>query len=408
MGRWLKRPDSLRFNLPELGGALGDLGTLVPLMLGLIMVNGLNATTVLAGAGLFYIASALYFRIPMPVQPLKVVAAVAISMGLSGGVISTSGLIMGAILLLFSLTNVITVVARLFPRPVIKGIQLSIGLVLVRKGIELALSNDLFIGGSHSPGLDRFSFGIPLAAASMAVFILSRFLLPQMIRFPPSLALLTFGLAAGLAFGPVIGPTVPNPTLPTLQVPSWSDFWLAFTVLVIPQLPLTLGNAVVSTSDTSQVYFGIRAQRVTPKTLAASMGIANIAAGLFGAMPMCHGSGGLTAHYKMGARTGGAGLMIGGMLLLLGMVFGTNALSILSLIPLSVLGVLLAIVGVYHASLARGLSGKRQYSTAVAVAAVAVISGNLALGFGVGIVLHQLLRFLVKTPVPTVVDVTKP
>ncbi len=390
--------NSFRFSLQELGGALGDLGTLLPLMVALILVNGLNTTSVLVGVGLFYIGSGLYYRIPTPVQPMKAVAIIAVSLGLSASVIGAAGLLMGAILLLLSLTNLITVVVKLFPRAVVKGIQLSIGLILFRKGIELAFSKQAFISGvSRFPGLDQFPLGILLAVSALLIFILFRFVFfKQSQRFPPSLALLTFGLGAGVIFSPISGLDKLSPALPGIALPGAADFWLAFTVLVIAQLPLTLGNAVVGTWDTAKTYFQDQAHRVSPRALTTSMGLANIAAGLFGAMPMCHGSGGLTAHYKLGARTGGANLMVGGLLLTLGILFSYAALSFLSLIPLSVLGVLLAIAGIYHASLIRDLTGKRQLAVAGTVAMVTIVLGNLAYGFGAGILLHHLLRLLQK------------
>ncbi|MEE8470882.1 MAG: putative sulfate/molybdate transporter, partial [Dehalococcoidia bacterium] len=200
---------------------------------------------------------------------------------------------------------------------------------------------------------------------------------------------------AGVMFGSISWVGELGPSLPSMVLPSTADFWIALTVLVIPQLPLTLGNAVVGTRDTAMIYFKEKAHRVSPRALTASMGLANITAGLVGAMPVCHGSGGLTAHYKLGARTGGANLMIGGILLTLGIFFGYTALSFLSLIPLSVLGVMLAIVGIYHALLIRDLRARTQLAVTGTVAVVTIGSGNLAFGFGAGILLHHILmRFL--------------
>ena len=385
---------SFRFNVQELGGALGDLGTLLPLMIALILFNGLNATVVLILVGLFYIGSGLYFRIPTPVQPLKAVAAIAISFGLSGSVIGAAGLLMGVILLLLSVTNLINVVVKLFPKGVIRGIQLSIGLILLRKGIEFAFSQQTFISGAPQSWPGQFPVGILLAVSALLIFILFKLVFfKQDKRFSPSLALLTFGLGAGVIFGPIPGLDRVNLALPAIVLPGAAEFWLAFTVLVIPQLPLTLGNAVVGTWDTSRTYFNNEARRVSPRALCTSMGLANIFAGLLGAMPMCHGSGGLTAHYKLGARTGGANLMIGGLLLMLGILFGATALSFLSLIPLSILGVLLAIVGTYHAFLIRDVRAKKQLAVVGTVAVVTIAFGSLAYGFGAGILLHYILGF---------------
>ena len=388
------RISSFRFNLQELGGALGDLGTLLPLMVTLILINGLNATTVLVLAGLFYIGSGLYYRLPMPVQPLKAVSAIAITLGLSAGVIGAAGLLMGAILLILSLTNLIAVVVKLFPQAVVRGIQFSIGLILLRRGVEFAFSEQTFINGASSSfSLGQIPIGLILGASALLIFILFKFIFfRNSQRFPASLALLTFGLGAGVIFGSTHGIGKLNPTLPSIALPNAADFWLAFTVLVIPQLPLTLGNAVVGIRDTARTYFKDQAHRVRPRALTLSMGLANIVAGLVGAMPMCHGSGGLTAHYKLGARTGGASLMIGGLLLVLGLLLGSAVLPLLSLIPLSVLGVLLAIVGIYHIILIRDLATKRQLVVASTVAVTTIALSNLAFGFGAGILLHHILR----------------
>lgn len=386
--------DSFRFSVQELGGALGDLGTLLPLMLALILINGLNATSVLVGVGLLYIGAGLYYRIPIPVQPLKAVAAIAIAFGLSASVIGAAGIIMGIILLLLSLTNLVAVVVKLFPQAVVRGIQLAVGVVLLKKGIELCLGNELFIiGASSSTGLLQLPMGILLAAISLLIFILLKFVfVRQGQRFPPSLVLVVLGLAAGAVLRTPHMTVGFGPATPNMVFPNIADFWVALTMLVIPQLPLTLGNAVVGTRDTARTYFKDQAYRVTPRALSTSMGIANIAAGLFGAMPMCHGSGGLTAHYKMGARTGASNLMIGGPLLAMGVLFGSAALSLLSLIPISVLGILLAIVGVYHALLIRDLETKQQLAVTATVAVATIFLGNLAYGFGAGILLHHLLN----------------
>ena len=84
------RLGSFKFSLSELSGALGDLGTLLPLAIGLIVINGLNPTTLLLVVGLAYIGSGVYYRIPMPVQPLKALSAIAIALALRPAVISAA------------------------------------------------------------------------------------------------------------------------------------------------------------------------------------------------------------------------------------------------------------------------------------------------------------------------------
>ena len=390
---------SLRFNIQELGGALGDLGTLLPLMVALILISGVDATFALIGAGLYYIISGLYFKIPAPVQPLKAVSAIAITLGLGASVIGAAGLLMAVILLFLSMTNLIRHVVKLFPQAVVRGIQLSIAVILFRRGIEFALSEQLFINkASATIAPMEFPLGLVLALSALAVFIFFKFFFfKQSQRVPPSLALLTFGLGAGFVLYPVMEIKQASLAIPALTLPSLTDFWLALTLLVIPQLPLTLGNAVVGTSKTAGDYFGEQAHRVTPRALTTSMGLANLAAGLFGAIPMCHGSGGLTAHYKLGARTGAAGLIIGSLLIALGLIFGSSALPVLAMIPVAVLGALLVIVGIYHVLLIKDLRTKEHLAVAGSVAVVTVATGNLALGFGAGILLHHGFGLLRKT-----------
>lgn len=385
-----------KFDLQEVGGALGDLGTLLPLAVAMVLVNGLDGALVLAAAGLFYMGSGLYFRIPMPVQPLKAVAAISIALALPPSVIGAAGLIMGLILTLLSWTNLISHIARLFPRPVVRGIQLSIGLVLVKKGAQLALDDkNLLPAGVIPLNLGQLPVSVLLAGAALLVFFAFRFMSRRWPGvFSPSLAIVIFGFGAGALIAPLppvgrIAVEFSNPTIPRA-----GDIWLAFTTLVIPQLPLTLGNAVVGTWDAARTYFADGARRASPRSLTASMGLANLAAGMLGAMPMCHGSGGLTAHYRLGARSGASNLIIGGLLLASGILFGHGALPLLSLMPLSVLGVMLAVVGTYHAFLARTVKGPNELLTALVVAAIAVAWGNLAMGTAAGIILHWALGFI--------------
>jgi len=154
-------------------------------------------------------------------------------------------------------------------------------------------------------------------------------------------------------------------------------------------VPLTLGNAVFATANTARSYFGAKAQRVTHKSLLTTMGVANLAAGALGGIGVCHGSGGVTAHFKLGARTGGANLMIGSVFLALALFLDGNALPLFSLIPYSVLGVMLAFVALQHGLLARDLRGWLNIAVAILIAVVTLATSNLALGFALGIALLQ-------------------
>ncbi len=392
------KSNSFRFNLHELGGALGDLGVLLPLTVALITLNHMNATSVFLVVGLAYIIAGLFYRLPMPVQPLKAVAAIAIAGGLSPSVISASGLLMAAFLLLMAGTGAISHVAKLFPKAIIRGIQLGVGLILLKMGLLLVSNKQVIIGGDDAL-TTLINLSIPtgwlIALALGTIFIL--FLRSK--RLPASLALLALGVSVGMFWGSFIGLSSLRfgLSLPTLAIPSLADLYAALVLLVIPQIPLTLGNAVFATADTARAYFGPQAKRVTPKALLTTMGVVNLGAGLLGGMPICHGSGGLTAHFRMGARTGGAALLIGVPFLAIALILDGNVIPIFALVPYAVLGVLVVFVGVQHSLLVRDLRGKKEILVALAVAIPGLLTANLAIGLASGICLHLIFITLSRS-----------
>ena len=175
-----------------------------------------------------------------------------------------------------------------------------------------------------------------------------------------------------------------GPEAPALAVPGFDAFGVALTSLVLAQIPLTFGNSIVATADAEREYFGARARRVTPRRLAASIGGANAFAGLFGGLPVCHGAGGVTAHYKLGARTWVATAMAGALLLSLGVAFGSSLPAILQLVPPGVLAGMLMFVAIQHGMLAARLDGAGDRAIAVGVGVITLLAGNLAIGFAAG------------------------
>ena len=375
------RLGSFKFSLSELSGALGDLGTLLPLAIGLIVINGLNPTTLLLVVGLAYIGSGVYYRIPMPVQPLKALSAIAIALALRPAVISAAGLIIGSLLLLLSITRLIVPLAKLFPKPVIRGIQLGLALILFKTALGLILEPQLLL---------------PDVSLVIAVVGIGLGLLSFKKGWPASLVIIAFGLGVSGYFGffTMLEGASFGPLLPSPQLPGSQELWLAFVLLVIPQIPLTLGNAIVATADTAKVYFGEKAHRTTLPALSGGIGLTNIIAGFLGGMPICHGSGGLSAHYRFGARTGGASLMIGAVFLALALFFGKSLVLVLSLIPLPILAVLLIFTAVQHGLLIRDLKARQDYIVAATVGIATIATNNLALGFASGIALFHLLKGL--------------
>lgn len=389
------RLKSFKFNLHELGGALGDLGTLLPLTTALITLNHMNATSVLLIFGLAYITAGFFYRIPVPVQPLKAVAAIAIAGGLSPSIISASGIIMALFLLLMAGTGAINKVAKLFPKTIIRGIQLGIGLLLIKAGLTLLNKHQIVINGDHGSFiLINLPISIEwlIALALGTVFIL--FLRSK--RVPASIALFALGIPIGILWGSFseLSSLQFGLSLPVLAVPSLADLSTALILLVIPQIPLTLGNAVFAMADTAKAYFGPEAKRVTPKALLTTMGVVNMGAGILGGMPICHGSGGMTAHFRLGARTGGASLLIGIPLVAIALFVDGNITPIFALVPYAVMGVLVIFVGVQHSLLIRDLRGTREFIVALAVAIAGLLTANLAIGLTSGMSLFLIIKIL--------------
>lgn len=360
---------SISFNRMEWGGAFGDLGTLVPLAIGLIVVNGLNPTAVFLVPGLLYVWGGIYYRIPMAVQPLKAFSAIAIASGLGGGVLSGGALVMGIILLALGTTGLTHPLARYFTKPLIRGIQVGVGLILAKAGLGLVLR-------SAVPDLP----GTPWLMAAGAALILILFRKSR--RFPAALILLGTGVLLGLRKS--LPPSIWGPAPLQLFWPSPEDLWQGLILLAIPQVPLTIANSVIAPVDVAQGYYGDRARRVTFPALATDLGMANTLAGFLGGMPVCHGSGGLTAHYTFGARTGGASIITGVFFMTLALGLGGSAAEVLGLFPLPILGVMLGYVGIAHAWLIQDLEGQA-FALALTMGIIGVISGNLAYALVVGI-----------------------
>jgi SulP family sulfate permease len=385
-------PWRLRFNRLELSGAFGDLGTMLPIVIGMILINGLSPSTVFLTFGLFYLFAGLYYRLPIPVQPLKAVGAIAIAYpgDITEPVIGAAGVIFGAILLVLARTGMVDRIAKLFSPAVVRGIQLTLGLIFLRKGIELIVHKNLFMSG-----VQGFGAGLPLnLCIGIGVFVLVLMLLNN-ARYPAALAALVVGIALGLVLGGFSGQHLSlGPTPIRLIHPTLAEVWTALIMLVLPQIPLTIGNACVGTADTCTTLFN--GNPALPKAKAGkfawSMGLINFPAGFFGAIPMCHGTGGLAAHYRFGARTGGAPVMIGLFFILFALVLGEFGFALLALIPQSVLGVLLVFAGLELCPLLRSLKTNEEYFVALLIAGIALVVPNMAWAFGIGIAIDLLIR----------------
>ncbi len=385
---------AVRFNLRELAGGLGDAGLFIPIAVAMIALNGLNATAVFAVAGLAYMGTALYFRVPVPVQPLKAFAAAAIALHLSAATLAAGALLMAAAMAVLAATGAAGWLARRFPTVLVRGIQASVALLLAKAAIELAQKGNW----DGLPPIDP-TVSIAVAAASCVLLLFvagDRWL-------PGSLMVLGAGAAIGLGVDGLPSDIGAGPQAISLSFPSAPEFGIALTTLVLAQIPLTFGNSIVATADAEREYFGKRARRVDPRRLASSISLANVTAGLTGGLPICHGAGGVTAHYRLGARTARATLMVGALYLGLGVALGASLPAFLHLLAPGALAGMLLFVAIQHGLLAGKLERLDDRVLAAGIGLITLVTGNLAIGAGAGIavlVLRALLRRWVGPPQP--------
>jgi sulfate permease, SulP family len=364
----------VKFDRRELAGAVADVGVLVPIAVALIVSNGLSATAVLLPAGLLYVAAALSYGLPIPVQPLKAFGAIAIAKGLGSDEIAAGALLMGIVFVVLGRLRLLDVAARAFPKALIRGVQLTVGLLFLKIAWGLVLDPPKSFAEHAIPS----AWAAPLAAVGVVAALTLR-------RYPVSLVLVLAGGVVMVALGggdAALGPS--GLALPSLD---WATIATAFTVLVLPQLPLSFANSCLATADAARVYFGQKASAVRPGRLATSFGSANLLAGAIGGMPVCHGAGGLTAHVAFGARTGGAPLVMGISLLVLAIGFGTGLAALLTAFPLPILAALLATAGLLHIGLLRDLREPWAWALALAVGLVGY-QVHLAIALGGGLVVY--------------------
>ena len=137
-----RREGEIRFDRNELAGAFGDIGTDLPLIVGMIIAAKLDSASVLVLFGAMQVLTALRYRMPMPVQPLKAVAALVITQKLSGSLLYGGGLAIGLLMLALTLTGSINWLARVVPKAVVRGIQFGLGLQLTTLALRQYVQAD--------------------------------------------------------------------------------------------------------------------------------------------------------------------------------------------------------------------------------------------------------------------------
>ena len=360
---------SFDFNLRELAGSMGDFGTLFPLAIGYIAVCGLNPSGLLVMMGLANIATGLVYRLPVPIEPMKILAIAAIAQHWSPSMVYASGFAMGIIWLIFSLTGIIGWIAKITPRPVIWGIQISLGVLLAVEALKM------------------LSTWWALGIVSIIIVLVMR----KNRYAPAAVILMLLGVIIMLSKGQLQQVEPPGFVFPSLSCFRLEEVWHTLILAGFAQIPLTATNAVIATSSLIKIYWPEKP--VSERHLSLNMGIMNTIFPFLGGMPLCHGAGGLAGQYYFGARTGGANIIEGLIEISMGLFLASSISALLAAFPTAIIGAMMFLVGIELTKFARDI---RWNIDLIPVATTLIISlaANMAYGFLAGLAVYHLPRFV--------------
>jgi MFS superfamily sulfate permease-like transporter len=328
----------------EISGSLGDLGTFLPIAIALSINGTISLSSTLVFSGIANILTGLFFGIPLPVQPMKAIAAVAIANAFTNGEIAAAGLFVAACIFVFSATGLLRWFADVIPIPVVKGIQVGAGLSLI-----------IAAGGS----LSKLGWVTP-SWADNRIWAIVAFLFLLTTNYYRQIPYALVVLVVGLVFAVITATQVMDlPSfrlwIPVLTVPGDSDWRVGIFQAGIGQLPLTTLNSVIAVVHLA----GDLLPEVTTPSITSvglSVSIMNLVSCWFGAMPVCHGSGGLAAQYRFGARSGSSVVFLGVLKLLIGFFFGNTLVGLLKSFPYALLGIMVIAAGLELASVGESLN----------------------------------------------------
>ncbi len=362
---------SFEFNLRELAGSMGDFGTLFPLAIGYIVVNGLNPAGFLVMMGVANIVTGVVYRLPMPIEPMKVLAVMAIAQGWSPSMIYASGFGMGVIWLVFAATNLVGWIAKITPKSVIWGIQVTLGVLLAVEALKM------------------LSTGWLLGVASIVIVLALR-----SSRYAPApIVLVILGGALTLTNGSLQQISPPALRLPPLTGFRPDEIWQTLLLAGFAQLPLTVTNATIATAALIKTYWPDRP--VTERQLSLNQGLMNLVLPFFGGMPMCHGAGGLAGQYYFGARTGGTNIIEGVIEISLGLFLAASVAGLFAVFPTPIIGAMMLLVGIELTKFATKVRPNKDLAPLGATVGVSLLT-NMALGFVAGLGVYYAIRYLIR------------
>ncbi|MFX0076057.1 MAG: putative sulfate/molybdate transporter [Candidatus Hermodarchaeota archaeon] len=373
----------LKFNLRELGGALGDWGTLVPFVIGYISIVGMNPAGVFLCLGVTNIILGIRFNLPLPVQPQKTIGTIALSQAQtkawSPNLVISTGFGTGIIWAILGFTKILEKIVKRVPQVAVRGIQLGLGLVLGWTAIQL------------------ISFDILLGLISFSIILISF----KFKKVPSSIILVLLGIIL-IVWNQSITLSDVHFKLPVFnfQIPQWDNLLWGMLIAGFAQLFLTLTNVMIATVSLIKELFPDRSEEVTASTLALNMGIMNIFTPFLGGIPICHGSGGLASQYAFGARTGGSMILEGILEIFLGLFLSETLFLVFSKFPRAILGAML----LYTACLLAKISFK-EYNIKtlpiIVVSAVLCLFINITVGFLAGLVIYYLIKLIQRKVKPS-------
>jgi predicted benzoate:H+ symporter BenE len=360
-----------RYDRSEWAGAFGDLGTLIPFLVAYTSLLKVDPFGLLLAFGVAMIVVGLYYRTPFPVQPMKGIGAVATTQAaqtivITPGAVYGAGLVTGLVWLILGLTGAAKKVADLVSRRVAVGIIMGLGFAFMLEGTRMMAQGWL------------------LAAIALAgtLLLLTNRVIPVMFL------LLVFGAAAAVVEDPALIDQLARvhielrvPDFPLFRV-TWEEIVIGTLFLALPQVPLTLGNAIIAITDENNRLFPDRT--VNERKVALSTGVMNLAAAPIGGVPMCHGAGGMAGHVRFGARTGGAPVILGTILVLLALFVSGSIDTLFRIFPSPILGVILFLTG---AQLALGSCdfGETKNARFITLVTAGCAVWNVGIAFLVGI-----------------------
>jgi len=364
----------IKFNRNELAGSFGDIGTDLPLIIGMVLACGLNGANALVMFGLMQIFTGLVYGIPMPAQPLKAMAVIMISQKLTGNLLYGAGLAIGVTMFVLTLSGLLEWLARVIPKCVVRGIQFGLGVSLA----TLALKDYVRADGNY---------GYVLAALSFILIIILR----TNKKYPPALFVIALGIIYALLFKMDLMKLGGSFGIEPLHfnVPQLKDILTGFFLLTLPQLPLSISNSVIATKQTVKDLFP--EYPISVKKIGLTYSIMNLVHPFFSGIPTCHGAGGLAGHYTFGGRTGGSVIIYGTIYLLIGLFFGRGFGEVVKVFPLPVLGVILLFEGLALMSFIKDIADSK--NDLFVALLVAVISICLPQGYVAGLIIGSMIVY---------------